>query len=102
MLTILRDMLKIFMKVQECATTHSTVRTLSRFLAGETGTLSVAHFRALARVLGVSVSQLIGESSLVDDPRVSKVVAAMAKMPEDKKDVMVAICEAMAGSGGTR
>lgn len=64
--------------------------------------MSVAHFRALARVLGVSVSQLIGESSLVDDPRVSKVVAAMAKMPEDKKDVMVAICEAMAGSGGTR
>lgn len=28
MLTILRDMLKVSMKVQECATTHSTVLTL--------------------------------------------------------------------------
>lgn len=69
--------------------------TLSRYLAGTTKDMEMQNFRLLAETLGVTVSQLLGESPLFLDPRIDKVVRAMESLPEYGKDALSATAAAL-------
>ena len=64
--------------------------TLHRFLSGATKTLDFSHLQALAQHFSLTVSQLIGETPFSPDPKIRAVSRAMERMPEYKKDVLVA------------
>lgn len=64
--------------------------TLHRFLNGKTESLEFMHLQTLAHYFGLTVSQLIGEVPLTEDPKIRAVLLAMQQMPEYKKDVLVA------------
>jgi DNA-binding Xre family transcriptional regulator len=72
---------------QSCSMQQST---LHRFLKGETATMELRNLLALAEYFGLTVSQLIGEVPFDPDPKIRAVTQAMEKMPEYKKDVLVA------------
>lgn len=69
--------------------------SLSKYLAGQTQDIMAGNLIAIARVLGVSVATLAGETALAD-PKVATVVKAMETMPEYKKDAIVATSTALA------
>lgn len=64
--------------------------TLYRFLKAETETLDFKHLQALAHYFSLTVSQLTGETPFDEDRKVRAVALAMQRMPEYKKDVLVA------------
>lgn len=64
--------------------------TLNRFLKGETQELEFSNLQALAHYFQLTVSQLIGETPFNSDPKIRTVALAMERMPEYKKDVLVA------------
>lgn len=70
--------------------------TLSRYLAGTSSTMSMEHFCALAHTLGVTVSQLLGETPLHDDPRVNTVLRVMERMNDAGRDAVAATAKALA------
>lgn len=69
--------------------------SLSKFLSGVTADLQVSTLRAIATVLGTTTSQLLGETEYLADPKIARVVHAMEKMPEYKKDAVVATSSAL-------
>lgn len=64
--------------------------TLNRFLNEETNSLEFSHLLALAGALYMTLSELIGEVTPMHDPKIRRVVQTMEKMPEYKKDAIVA------------
>lgn len=77
--------------------------TLNRFMKGETDSLDFVHLLTVAHYFGLTVSQLIGETSFDEDQKVRAVTLAMQQMPEYKKDVLVATSAALNESAdGTR
>ena len=77
----------------DCGMSQST---LNRFLSGETDSLDFARLIAIAHFFEVSVSQLVGETPLEEDPKIRAVVLAMQQMPEYKKDALVAASHSLA------
>lgn len=71
--------------------------TLSRYLSGTSDDMEMATWRALARELGVTVSQLLGEQPLTADDSIEHVVRAMETMPQSLRDALAAAADAMAG-----
>lgn len=70
--------------------------TLHRFMTKKTDTLNFNHIQAIAQYFEVTVSQLIGETPLHEDPKIRKVLLAMESLPEYKKDVIVATSQSLA------
>lgn len=70
--------------------------TLSRYLAGTSDVMDVRNFQAIARVLGLTLSELLGEVPLHDDPNVRSVLLAMERIPESQRGALVAAAVAMA------
>jgi DNA-binding Xre family transcriptional regulator len=64
--------------------------TLHRFLKGETEALEFKHLQALAHYFSLTVSELTGETPFDPDRKVRAVTLAMQRMPEYKKDMLVA------------
>lgn len=77
----------------ECGVTQTT---LNRFMRGETDSLDFINIQKIAHYFSLTVSQLIGESSICMDPKVRAVALAMEKMPEYKKDMLVAASTSLA------
>lgn len=73
--------------------------TLHRFIKGETETLDFHHLQTLAHHFQLTVSQLIGETPFNSDAKIRTVVMAMERMPEYKKDVLVAASSSLTQSG---
>jgi transcriptional regulator with XRE-family HTH domain len=69
--------------------------TLSRYLADTTKDMEMQNFRNLANTLGVTVSQLLGESPILHDPRIDGVIRAMESMPEAGIDALYATAAAL-------
>lgn len=76
--------------------------TLSRYMSRKTGDMDVGNFRLIAATLGVTLSELLGETALYSDPRVTSVVHAMESLPDEGKDALIAAAVAMAKSMGSR
>lgn len=74
--------------------------TLHRFIKGETETLDFLHLQTLAHFFSLTVSQFIGETPFNADPKIRVVALAMERMPEYKKDVLVAASSSLDESGG--
>lgn len=70
--------------------------TLNRFMNEETDSLDFQHISAIAQTLRMTVSELIGEVTYTPDPKIRAVVLAMEKMPEYKKDALVAASTSLA------
>lgn len=70
--------------------------TLNRFMNGDTDSLEFPHLYSIAQALAMTVSELIGETPRTVDPKIRSVVLAMEKMPEFKKDALVAASTSLA------
>lgn len=69
--------------------------TLSRFLDGKTTAMDLKNLLALSEHLGVTVSQLIGETDLADDPRVDQLLRLWDKLPEAGREVLLVTAAAL-------
>ena len=69
--------------------------TISRFMNGTTDYMGLDNLADLARALGASVGQVIGEESLLMDEKIRRVIAAMQTMPEYKKDALVSVSDSL-------
>ena len=74
--------------------------TLSRYLAGDSKTMELANFQALADTLEVTLSELLGEVPLSSGTRVREIQRIMAKLPEAMQQALVAAGEAMLNAQG--
>lgn len=72
--------------------------TLSRYLAGTTDSMDFANFQALASVLDVSVSELIGEVPMGSESRLKELLDIMNNLPEQERKAWLAAGHAMADS----
>jgi transcriptional regulator with XRE-family HTH domain len=70
--------------------------TLSRYLSGTTDSMDFANFQALARVLEVSVSELIGEVPVGSESRLKELTGILQKLPEPELRAWLAAGHAMA------
>lgn len=69
--------------------------TLSRFLAGTSQTMEVANFLALAKVLEVTMSELLGEVPISSRAEVRQLVQIIDALPEPQRKALIAAGEAM-------
>lgn len=67
--------------------------TISRILSGRHRTVQLETAAALARSLGSTVSQLIGEVPLAPDDTITRVLVAMEKMPEYRRQDLARISD---------
>jgi transcriptional regulator with XRE-family HTH domain len=72
--------------------------TLNRFLTGKTDNLRLEHLLALAHYFDITVSQLIGETPIIQDQKLAAVMRVMESLPEYKKDVLVATSAALSAA----
>lgn len=72
--------------------------TLSRYMKGDTQDMGLGHFRAIADALELTVSQLLGETPIHDDPRVDRVLRVMERLPGPGRAALVATANALADS----
>lgn len=71
--------------------------TLSRYLSGQSEDMEMHTWRALARELDVTVSQLLGEQPLHQDSDIIHVLRAMETMPPNLRGALAAAADALAG-----
>jgi transcriptional regulator with XRE-family HTH domain len=76
--------------------------TLARYLKGTSDTMEMETFAALADALGVTVSELIGETPLSDGGRMKQLLALVEKLPEPQQDALIAVGKAMSETGRRR
>lgn len=69
--------------------------TLQRYLAGTSATMSMEHFAALAAALDVTISQLLGEVPISDDPRIDRVLRVMESANDAGWAAIVAAASAL-------
>lgn len=69
---------------------------LSRYLSGKSQTMEVETFVALARILEVTLSELLGEVPLSSGGHVREMVQVMHMLPEPEQRALVAAGQAMA------
>jgi len=74
--------------------------TISRFLAGTSESMMLETLVALAKPLGVTIAELIGEKPIDIDHKTRQVLKAMQDMADYKKDVVVSTAETLARSDG--
>lgn len=72
--------------------------TLSRYLSGKAETMELASFQALARTLGVTVSELTGEVPIDDRPDAKRWTAVLSQLDETSEAALYAAAMAMAAS----
>lgn len=70
--------------------------SLSKYLSEKTEQITVQTLQAIANTLEVSTSTLLGETDALGDPKIAAVVHAMERMPEYRKDAVVAASSALA------
>ena len=70
--------------------------TLSRYLAGESETMEVASFVALAKALEVTLSELLGEVPISNGGVVRELVQIMDALAEPQREALLAAGRAMA------
>lgn len=70
--------------------------TLSRYMNGTSDVMEVANFWALARVLDVTLSELLGEVPLSNGGRVAEMARIMRTLPESSQRAIIAAAKAMA------
>ena len=64
--------------------------TLNRFMTNGTDSLDYVNLQKIAHYFSLTVSQLTGETPYSEDAKIRGVILAMEKMPEYKKDMLVA------------
>lgn len=69
--------------------------TLSRYLAGTTETMEVANFMAIAKVLEVTLSELLGEVPISSGGEVRELVKIMDALAEPERAALLAAGRAM-------
>lgn len=67
--------------------------TISRIVTGRHNTVRLETAVALARALGTTVSQLIGEVPMNPDDTMTRVLVAMEKMPEYRREDLARISD---------
>lgn len=72
--------------------------TLTRYLRGDADNLEMPTWQALARLLRVTVSQLLGETALYGSPETATVVHAMEHLPPVERKALAAAAQAMLDS----
>jgi transcriptional regulator with XRE-family HTH domain len=70
--------------------------TISRFFASTSESMLLDNLAALAKALGVTVAEIIGEHPIEIDDKTRRVVKAMQEMADYKKDVVVSTAETLA------
>jgi transcriptional regulator with XRE-family HTH domain len=76
--------------------------SLSRYLSGKADTLELETFAALAQVLEVTVSELIGEVPLNRDGRLRAMLNILKDLPEPDQDALMAAGQAMVATRAQR
>lgn len=69
--------------------------TLSRYMAGTTETMDAENFYLIARTLGVTLSELIGEVPLQSSLTVRAVMRLMSEMPNDVQEQFLRLGKAL-------
>lgn len=69
--------------------------TLARYLNGTSDTMEVGSFVALAKVLEVTLSELLGEVPLSGNTRIKELMSIMEQLPEAERAALVAAGNAM-------
>lgn len=69
--------------------------TLARYLNGTSDTMEVESFVALAKVLEVTLSELLGEVPLSGGGRIKELLSIMEQLPEAERAALVAAGHAM-------
>lgn len=72
--------------------------TLTRFLSGKSTYMETPTLMALARVLEVTVSELLGEVPISSGGRVQELAKLMQQLPEPEQAALIAAGHAMADS----
>jgi len=67
--------------------------TISRFIGGQHEALKLETLATLASALHSSVGEILGERPYTQDPKISKVIAIMERLPEYKKDAIVKVSD---------
>lgn len=68
--------------------------TLSRYLSGKHEWMDTRHYLAIARALGVTMSELLGEVPIASQP-VREVQTAMAKMDDEQRAQLARVSKAL-------
>ena len=76
--------------------------TLSRYLAGKTESLGVENFRALADMLDVTLSELLGEVPISTGGRLKELVRLMDQLPEPERAALLAAGRAMVSATSSK
>jgi len=76
--------------------------TLNRYLSRKSDTMEVASFVALARVLDVTPSELLGEVPLSSRMEVRELVRIMDALDEPQREALIAAGKAMAAAARPR
>lgn len=76
--------------------------TLSRYLKGTSETMEVASFQALAKVLDVTMSELLGEIPLSSGGALRELTQLLGELPEPEREAWLAAGRAMAKVTGHR
>lgn len=71
--------------------------TLSRYLAGATDTMEVPNWMALARTLGVTVSELLGEVPLGGTATARELLTVAQQLDERGIETMITVGRALLG-----
>ena len=69
--------------------------TLSRYLTGKTEAMEVASFKAIAEVLDVTVSELIGEVPVTSRREIRELAKIMDSLAEPEREALLAAGRAM-------
>lgn len=69
--------------------------TISRFIKGDTDSMTLENLYTLAHHLGSTVGAVIGEQEFEPDPKVRTVAHMMQSLPDYKKDVVVSTAETL-------
>lgn len=76
--------------------------TLARYLNGTSETMEVASFQALAKVLQVTLSELLGEIPISSGGALRELTQLLGELPEPEREAWLAAGRAMAKVAGNR
>jgi transcriptional regulator with XRE-family HTH domain len=72
--------------------------TLARYLKGTSETMELANWMALAKELGVTVSELLGEVEISSRGEVQELMNTLILLDESHRSALLAAAKAMANS----
>lgn len=71
--------------------------TFARYMSGQSRTMEVANFQALALTLGVTLSELLGEVPIASSVVVRELSKLLATMSNDQREQLLRVAKALSG-----